>query len=156
MAMKLLFFVPAAFALAACGDGITVPRHVNCDAFLLQYGAAPSDTINSTQGLRYIDIATGTGTQAAIGMTVDVNYSGYLLNGTRFDTSCPSAQTVLRIGLGRMEVIRGFEFGILGMKPGGVRRLIIPPVLGYGSAAFGPIPANSTLVFDLQFVGYAD
>lgn len=85
-------------------------------------------------------------------MTVDVNYSGYLLSGTLFDSSCPAGIPVLRVALGGSQVIPGFDLGIRGMQPGGVRRVIIPPALGYGNVASGPIPANSTLVFDLQLV----
>lgn len=85
-------------------------------------------------------------------MKVDVNYSGYLLSGLRFDTSCPVGIDVLRLTLGDGDVIGGFDLGIRGMKPGGVRRVIIPPELGYGNVPRGPIPPNSTLVFDIQLV----
>jgi FKBP-type peptidyl-prolyl cis-trans isomerase len=152
--MRSFSLLVAMVGLTACGSGISGPSHVTCDPFLQQYGSAPADTINSVQGLRFIEITAGTGSPAVIGTEVDVNYSGYLLNGTRFDTSCPSSQTALRVLLGNRDVIPGFEQGLVGMQPGGVRRVIIPPNLGYGSAPVGPIPANSTLVFDLQLIAF--
>jgi FKBP-type peptidyl-prolyl cis-trans isomerase len=60
------------------------------------------------------------------------------------------------VTLGASQVIPGFDLGIRGMKPGGVRRVIVPPALGYGNVANGPIPPNSTLIFDIQYVGLVD
>jgi FKBP-type peptidyl-prolyl cis-trans isomerase len=139
--------------LTGCGgsDPAAV-EDVTCHDFLLQYGAATGDTVTAAQGLRYIDIEPGTGTEAASGMTVDVNYSGYLVNGTLFGTSCAATEPVLRVILGANQVIPGFDQGIRGMRTNGIRRIIVPPELGYGNVANGPIPANSTLVFDLQMV----
>jgi FKBP-type peptidyl-prolyl cis-trans isomerase len=146
-----------AFAAACGGSDLTGPEDVACHAFLLQYGAAPADTVNASQGLKYIDVVVGSGSDAALTNTVDVNYSGYLAsNNNRFDTSCQEGTPVLRVTLGASQVIAGFDLGIRGMKPGGVRRVIIPPALGYGGVAQGPIPANSTLIFDIQYVGLVD
>lgn len=130
----------------------TGPEHATCDDFLLQYGTATGDTVTTQQGLKYIEINPGAGTAAGTGNTVDVNYSGYLLSGTPFDSSCPADATVFRLTLGASQVIPGFDLGVRGMKPNGVRRVIVPPALGYGNVANGPIPANSTLIFDLQLV----
>jgi len=138
--------------LTGCGSDPAGAGDVACDDFLLQYGAAAGDTVTTEQGLRYIDVSPGSGTAAAQGTTVDVNYSGYLLNGTQFDTSCPTDAPVFRVTLGASQVIPGFDLGIRGMRPDGVRRIIVPPALGYGNVPNGPIPANSTLVFDLQLV----
>lgn len=138
--------------LTGCGSDSAGVDDVACDDFLLQYGAAAGDTVTAQQGLKYIDISPGSGTAAAAGMTVDVNYSGYLINGTLFDTSCSAEAPVFRLTLGAGQVIQGFDLGIRGMQPGGVRRIIVPPALGYGNVVNGPIPANSTLVFDLQLV----
>ena len=155
---KTLFSAATLFLLATCGGGDPVgPSDVACNTFLLEYGAAPVDTVTAAQGLKYIEITTGTGTVATTGMTVDVNYSGYLAaNANRFDTSCAAGVPVLRVPLGSGAVIPGFDLGIRGMKPGGVRRVIVPPALGYGNVANGPIPANSTLVFDIELVGFVD
>ena len=148
------FLIAALLTLAACLDDPAAPDTVDCDAFLLEYGPASGDTVTAAQDLRYIEVTPGTGAGAAAGRTVDVNYSGYLLNGTSFDTSCGTP--VLRLTLGAQEVIEGFDLGIRGMTPGGVRRVIVPPALGYGNAQVGPIPPNSTLVFDIQLVGFVD
>ncbi len=142
--------------LTGCGSNPAGADDVACDDFLLQYGTAAGDTITTSEGLRYIDITAGSGTAAAQGMTVDVNYSGYLLSGTLFDTSCSAGVPVLRVTLGSGAVIPGFDLGIRGMLPGGVRRIIVPPALGYGNVPNGPIPANSTIVFDLDLVGFVD
>jgi FKBP-type peptidyl-prolyl cis-trans isomerase FkpA len=140
--------------LAACLGEPNEPDIVACHTFLEEYGPAPGDTVTAAQGLRYIEINPGTGTTAAAGHTVDVNYSGYLLNGSGFDSSCGAS--LFRVTLGAQAVIEGFDLGIRGMKPGGVRRVIIPPALGYGAQQVGSIPPNSTLVFDLQLVRFVD
>jgi FKBP-type peptidyl-prolyl cis-trans isomerase len=150
--MNRYLVTAALLLLTACGD-IASPTHVACDAFLLQFGPVSGDTIHAANGLAYIDIRVGAGAVAAAGTTVDVNYSGYLVNGTRFDTSCPGGRTVLRFRIGGSEMIAGMELGVVGMQPGGVRRLIIPPSLGYRDQPVGPIPPNSTLIFDVQLVG---
>jgi FKBP-type peptidyl-prolyl cis-trans isomerase len=154
---KTLFFAAALGLLASCGSSSPLgPSDVVCNDFLLTYGAAPTDTVTADQGLKYIEISPGSGTTAALGLTVDVNYSGYLVSGTRFDTSCGAGTPVLRVGLGAQQVIPGFDLGIRGMKPGGVRRVIVPPALGYGNVPNGPIPANSTLVFDIELIGIVE
>lgn len=97
-----------------------------------------------------VDVRVGTGTQATTGSRVTVNYAGYLYSataaenkGTRFD----AGTLPFTVGAG---VIAGFSQGVVGMRVGGLRRVIIPPSLGYGSQANGSIPANSTLVFDIE------
>lgn len=97
-----------------------------------------------------VDVRVGTGTQATTGSRVTVNYAGYLYSataaenkGTRFD----AGTLPFTVGAG---VITGFSQGVVGMRVGGLRRVIIPPSLGYGSQANGSIPANSTLVFDIE------
>ena len=97
-----------------------------------------------------VDVRVGTGTQATTGSRVTVNYAGYLYSataaenkGTRFD----AGTLPFTVGTG---VIAGFSQGVVGMRVGGLRRVIIPPSLGYGSEANGSIPANSTLVFDIE------
>ena len=100
------------------------------------------------------DLVVGTGATAAVGDTVTVNYVGTLTNGTKFDSSYDRGQTFsFRVGTG--QVIAGWDQGVPGMKVGGKRRLTIPPSLGYGSQARGSIPANSTLLFDVDLVSIA-
>ena len=115
-------------------------------------GGGDSGTSPSGGGTLVIeDLVVGTGATAAVGDTVSVHYVGTLANGTKFDSSYDRGQPyAFRIGAG--QVIAGWEQGVPGMKVGGKRRLTIPPSLGYGGQAYGPIPANSTLIFDIELV----
>ena len=97
------------------------------------------------------DEVVGTGATATIGSTVAVQYIGSFTNGKVFDSSIPRGAP-LTFKVGDAGLIKGFTAGVLGMKVGGKRKVVIPPELGYGSTAYGPIPANSTLVFELQLV----
>ncbi len=96
------------------------------------------------------DETVGTGATAATGDTVSVQYTGKLQDGTVFDTSVGKAPISFVLGVG--QVIPGWDQGLVGMKEGGSRVLIIPPSLGYGSADYGPIPGNSTLLFEVELV----
>jgi len=100
------------------------------------------------------DVAIGSGAVAASGDSVTVHDVGTLLNGTQFDSSYSRNQPfTFRIGAG--QVIQGWERGVPGMRVGGKRRLTIPPSLGYGNQANGPIPANSTLKFEIDLISIA-
>ena len=103
------------------------------------------------------DVRVGSGAEATTGRTLTVNYSGWLYDpsqaeskGQRFDTSIGRAPFSFPLGAGR--VIRGWDQGLVGMRVGGQRRLVIPPDLGYGSQGNGPIPPNATLVFDVELL----
>ena len=98
-------------------------------------------------GLKYEDLVEGNGAVAAAGQRVKVHYSGWLTDGSKFDSSLDRDDPfVFPLGGGR--VIRGWDEGVQGMKVGGTRKLTIPPQLGYGAAgAGGVIPPHSTLVF---------
>lgn len=101
------------------------------------------------------EIEAGNGNEAVSGKKVAVYYKGWLTNGTMFDQLRPGDDGQLEpfvFTLGAGQVIRGWEQGIIGMKVGGTRRLIIPPVVGYGAQAQGNIPANSVLIFDVQLL----
>lgn len=98
------------------------------------------------------DIKVGTGQEAKTGDTVTVNYAGTLTNGTKFDSSYDRG-TPFTFQLGAGQVIEGWDKGIIGMKVGGKRKLTIPPELGYGATAYGPIPANATLIFEVELLG---
>lgn len=109
------------------------------------------NTAGSTSGgLVVQDEVVGTGAAAQPGDTVTVNYTGKLADGTVFDTSIGKAPFSFVLGAGN--VIPGWDQGLVGMQVGGKRVLIIPPSLGYGSQAYGPIPANSTLTFEVQLL----
>lgn len=108
--------------------------------------------IHSTpSGLRYIEEGVGSGDVRA-GQTVNVHYTGWLTNGTKFDSSRDRGQPfAFPLGAGR--VIRGWDEGVATMKIGGKRRLIIPPELGYGSQGAGNlIPPDATLIFDVELL----
>lgn len=97
------------------------------------------------------DIIVGTGEEAVSGKTVTVNYVGTLTDGTKFDASADHGQPFsFQLGAGR--VIEGWDKGVVGMKVGGKRKLTIPPDMAYGSQAVGSIPANSTLVFEIELL----
>jgi peptidylprolyl isomerase len=135
---RLTTFLMAALAAASCGDDPTMP---NFDPSL---GIDLASMTHTSSGLYYRDIVLGTGPTAEVGDSATVAYTGWLADGTRFD----SGSFGFTVGVGR--VVPGFDEGVLGMRVGGKRRLVMPPELGYGNRVNGPIPANSTLVFDVE------
>jgi FKBP-type peptidyl-prolyl cis-trans isomerase len=117
-------------------------------------GCGSSDSPAGPQNLVIEDLVVGTGPAAASGDTITVHYVGRLSDGTRFDSSYDRGQPfTFRLGTGA--VITGWDQGLVGMRVGGKRRLTIPPGLGYGSRAVGPIPANSTLIFEVDLISIA-
>ena len=103
------------------------------------------------------DLREGLGAEAAVGSLVTVSYTGWLFDitkpeqkGLQFDTSVGKTPFTFTIGSG--QVIAGWEVGVAGMKVGGLRRLVIPPSMGYGAQRSGPIPPNTTLVFDITLL----
>jgi len=103
-------------------------------------------------GLAVEDIKVGGGEEAASGMLVTVHYTGRLLNGRTFDSSLTRGEP-FQFVLGSGQVIEGWERGILGMRVGGERVLVIPPQLAYGESKVGIIPPSSTLVFEVELLG---
>ncbi|MGE3509705.1 MAG: FKBP-type peptidyl-prolyl cis-trans isomerase [Vicinamibacterales bacterium] len=108
--------------------------------------------------LQTTDITVGTGAQATAGRRVSVHYTGWLYDpgaagnkGTQFDSSRTSGQPFPFV-LGAGTVIRGWDQGVVGMRVGGTRTLLIPSSLGYGSSGYGPIPPNSGLVFEVELL----
>ncbi len=112
----------------------------------VQYG--DQDVISD---LQIEDLEVGQGKEAQVGSKITVNYRGTLLDGTEFDSSYKRGEPFSFV-LGQGQVIQGWEKGILGMKEGGKRKLIIPPSLGYGSQQIGTIPPNSVLVFEVELL----
>ena len=107
-------------------------------------------TVTSISGLRYIETEKGVGRQPIAGDTVSVSYVGRFENGVGFDARSDGDPFVFKLGVG--QVIRGFEEGVMTMKVGGKRRLIIPAFLAYGPHGASGIPPNATLIFDVQLL----
>ena len=111
------------------------------------------DGTKTADGLQYWDIKVGTGDVAQKGHHVSVHYTGWLTTGKKFDSSVDAGKP-FDFRLGNGDVIKGWDEGVAGMKVGGKRQLRIPPALAYGAAGYPPvIPANSTLIFDVQLMG---
>lgn len=109
--------------------------------------------ITTASGLKYVEVTVGDGLEAVKGKTVSVHYTGWLLDGKKFDSSKDRGKP-FDFSLGSGQVIRGWDEGVAGMKVGGARKLTIPPELGYGPrGAGGVIPPNATLVFEVELLG---
>lgn len=108
--------------------------------------------VTTESGLRYEDIVVGTGASPQRGHDVTVHYTGMLVDGTKFDSSLDGGRPfTFQIGVG--QVIKGWDEGVMGMKVGGKRKLVIPPQLGYGARGAGAvIPPNTTLVFEVELL----
>ena len=145
--MILIRFARAVLALAIAAAATPLGR----------LDAATNQVIEMPNGLKYTDTKTGDGATARAGNKVSVHYTGWLYNngtkGAKFDSSVDRGQP-FQFTLGAHQVIAGWDEGVAGMKVGGKRTLIIPPELGYGArGAGGVIPANATLMFDVELLG---
>lgn len=112
--------------------------------------------VKTASGLQYIDVKSGDGAEGVAGKMVSVHYTGWLVNGTKFDSSKDRGAygTPFQFPLGAGKVIKGWDEGVAGMKVGGVRKLIIPSDLGYGTRGAGNvIPPNATLIFEVELLG---
>ena len=146
MRLRPLVLALFPFALAACGDSSTATTAVPIEStvFAPSLGVNLAASTKTPSGLYFRDIRVGTGATLANGTKVTAKYSGALANGTVFDAG------TFPFTLGAGAVIRGWDEGLVGMKVGGSRQLIIPPELGYGSTGSGPIPPNAVLVFTVE------
>jgi peptidylprolyl isomerase len=109
----------------------------------------------TADGLQYGDITVGTGATPKKGQNLTVQYTGWLTTGCVFDSSRGRSPFSFVIGATPPNVILGWEEGLLTMRVGGKRRLVIPPALGYGATGQGSIPANATLIFDVELLSAA-
>ncbi len=154
MKNKILVIVFIVIAAAIIWGGIVWSEKISTEsrqAAEAQGRAAEEAQAKIMEKLSIKDVVVGTGPEAVSGDTVTVNYVGTLDNGTKFDSSYDRKQP-FTFPLGAAKVIKGWDLGVPGMKVGGKRELTIPPELGYGSQAVGPIPANSTLHFTVELV----
>lgn len=156
-ALSILF---ATFAFSK--DGTTPSEKGNKDKSV-QTSANPADPLKGKKmnkeknGLEWQNIKVGKGASPVKGKKVVVHYTGWLKDGKKFDSSLDRKEPFeFTIGIG--QVIKGWDEGVMTMKPGGVRRLYIPPELGYGSQNVGGdlIPGNSTLVFEIELIEVKD
>jgi len=138
------------FSLFVCLAGLVLA--IGCGS---DNPSSPSTTSTPRGEYAELDLRIGTGTVATAGRPTIVNYTGWLYDptkpenkGTQFDTSAGRGALTVTPG----SVIAGFERGIVGMRVGGLRRVTIPPELGYGATARTGIPANSTLVFEIELL----
>ncbi len=156
----------ATLLAAACGPGRETPEArapreargaMNPDPAANTYAPALGVTLSQftkqPSGLYTRDDTVGTGAVAAAGKNVQVQYTGWLTDGSKFDSSL-DRNAPFPFVLGQGEVIRGWDEGVAGMKVGGTRTLVIPPEMGYGSSGSPPdIPANAVLVFRVKLLG---
>ena len=114
--------------------------------------AGGSSEVTTPSGLKYTDLVVGSGAQPQTGQTAVVHYTGWLLDGKKFDSSKDRGQP-FSFPVGRGRVIKGWDEGVATMKVGGTRRLTVPPDLGYGAqGAGGVIPPNATLTFEVELL----
>lgn len=147
----------AAVVLTACLEARPFVPTIEDVTFAPELGVDLEASTKTSSGLYYRDITVGDGATVradASGDTVDVRYTGWLRNGVEFDSNNDAALP-FRFVTGTNAVIDGFEEGVRGMRANGIRQLIIPPALGYGSTANGDIPANSILVFTITLTRVA-
>lgn len=105
--------------------------------------------ISQVSGIEIYDIKIGTGAEAAPGKTVKADYVAVLLDGTQFDSSLERG-VPYEFKLGNGSVIKGLDLGVVGMKVGGIRQLVVSPELGFGPQTIGLVPANATLIFQVE------
>jgi peptidylprolyl isomerase len=140
--------------LATCGDGQEASPTPTPTATQVEGGLPPvsGEPTVTASGLQFIDIEVGTGDAPQSGQTVEVHYTGWLADGTKFDSSLDRGQP-LNFVIGAGQVIASWEEGVASMKVGGKRRLIIPPELGYGERGYPPVvPPNAQLIFDVELL----
>ena len=136
----VLVMVSALVVLAACGSSSSP--------------TSPTVDVPYSQ----TDLRTGGGTEATSGKQVSVNYTLWLYDSTKADQKGMMVQTTVgsspfSFALGGGQVIKGWDTGVVGMRVGGLRRLVIPPSLAYGAAGNGPIPGNATIIFEVELLG---
>lgn len=144
-----------AITLAACSGGVApedsinnAPPSIAEATFAADLAVDIAASQRNDAGLYWRDLDLGEGPIVQGGQTIDVYYDGRLPDGTRFDATEPGDPFTFTVGAGL--VIAGWDQGIVGMRVGGKRQLIIPPSLGYGARGAGPIPPNGTMVFTVE------
>jgi peptidylprolyl isomerase len=158
MRLRRLAAAVLPLAFAACLEGTTPTNPfpnipIEQTTFAAGLGVDLAQSTKTATGLYYRDITTGTEPTATGTSTISVYYSAYFANGQKFDEiASPSTPLVRTLGATPPQLIEGWEEGIVGMKVGGTRQLIIPPELAYGSQGYLQVPPNAVLVFNVNLV----
>lgn len=159
--MRQLRSVAAVAALtlvAACsldtGPNVPDPIDPANDTYASSLGIDISTFTKQANGVYIKDLTVGTGDAAAVSDSVQVDYTGYLPNGTQFDTSKQTNRDPLEFVIGKSVYIPAFESSVVGMQPGGVRQIIIPTGLAYGANGNpqAGIPPNTNLIFTIDYI----
>jgi FKBP-type peptidyl-prolyl cis-trans isomerase FkpA len=140
--------VAAVACLAAPAVASAQSGKVESTTFAPSLNVHLDSMLRRPSGLYSQELVAGTGTVATRGRQVLVRYSGWLPDGTLFDGGTESAE--ITVSLGTNATIKGWEEGLLGMRVGGTRRLVVPPSLAYGAKGSGPIPPDAVLVFEIS------
>ncbi len=144
----------AAALLSACGTDSTapnIPSNPAVETYVASLGVNIAAMTKKSDNLYVQDLVVGAGAEAIAGREIRVTYTGWLINGSRFDTNVGRNAFSFTLGVG--QVIPGWDQGVAGMKVGGKRKLVIGSELGYRNQGQGPIPANATLIFDVELLG---
>ena len=150
---RRIAMVSALALSSAClsGESIAPERSIEETTFASALGVNLAASTKTPNGAYYRDIVVGTGAVVASGQNISIRYTGWLSNGVQFDTNLSNANPLtFKVGAG--EVIDGFDEGLVGVRVGGRRQIIVPPSLGYGPYPYGPVPGNSVLVFNVEVV----
>lgn len=152
--VRVLLVPLGVVALASCTlePPVAPAPDIEHAVFAASLGINLSQMTKTSDGLYYQDVTAGNGAVAQTNNHVTIRYTGYLTNGTVFDTNIGTGGTGYQFTLGTNAVIKGWEEGIPGMRVGGTRKLVIPASLAYGGSSNANIPANSILVFSVTLV----
>jgi len=147
---SLLPAAVVALVFTACGDSVTAPEVIEDTQFAESLNIDLSAMTRLASGLYVQTLTTGTGDPAGPGNTIAVSYTGWLSDGTVFDGG--AFDFVLGIG----QVVAGFDEGVEGMRTGEIRRIVIPPALGYGDRGQGPVPPGAIMIFQIEVTSIGD
>ena len=126
--------------------------HIPVMIFMILFAGCSKDNEVMNGELIIEDLKVGEGSEVVKYNIVTVNYTGWLTDGTKFDSSLNPGRSPFRFTVGGGQVIKGWDEGLIGMKVGGKRKLTIPPSMGYGNQDMGVIPSNSTLIFEIDLL----
>lgn len=150
---SVLLLLAAGLGAGCLSDPSTADPDLTQIVFAPALGVDISASTRLADGVYIRDLTVGTGALAEVAQPVHVRYTGWLANGTQFDAN-PAPAPLLSFTLGTNQVIRGFDAGIVGMRVGGIRQLVIPPSQGYGAAGNPPsIPGGAVIVFRVEVIG---